>query len=314
MSDRLEQIRRRNRQSVVHGDAPGRPESEFRAIDRVEGAVGQRHRDVDHAAAERTFLHRIAHAVLDGRNPLFGNDPAGNPVFEYEALTTRQRAQFDDDVAVLAMAARLLLVPPALGSALAHRLADGEGRLTGFHREAITALQPFERQVDVLLVDAAQQRLMRIVERLPRQTGVFLEQLVERGGEPHLVLVVLDRDGDRVIRLASFPMIARGGRRADAEAVTGLDLIRLGDADDITGPGLLEALRGAALQREQRAGTLSLPRCGRQLGTFRQRRPEHAADGEAADRRFIADLENLDHGSVDTEPLGGLGGRGGIVA
>ena len=126
--------------------------------------------------------------------------------------------------------------------------------------------------------------------------------------------MVLDRDGDRVIRPARFPLAARCRCSADAEAIARFDLIRLGDADHVAGFGLLEALGGTALQREQRAGPLGLARRRRQFGAFGQGCTEHATDGEAANGGFVAHLEYLDRGSVDTKPLGGLSGRGGIVA
>ncbi len=121
-------------------------------------------------------------------------------------------------------------------------------------------------------------------------------------------------DADGIVGLASLVRQARGGRRAaDAEAVAGLDLVGLGDTDHVAGPGLLEALAGAALQREQRAGALRQPRSRRQFRAFGQGGAEHAGDGEATDRSLVAHLEHLDRRRVDTEPFGGLGGRGRIV-
>jgi hypothetical protein len=53
--------------------------------------------------------------MLDRRDPLAGHGAAGDLVVELETLAARQRLDLDDDVAELAVAARLLLVAARLG-------------------------------------------------------------------------------------------------------------------------------------------------------------------------------------------------------
>ena len=82
-------------------------------IDRVIGAVDQRHRDVDHREAERAVLERVDDALLDRRDVIARHHAAGDLVLELEAGAARQRLDVEHDVAELAVAAGLLLVAAA---------------------------------------------------------------------------------------------------------------------------------------------------------------------------------------------------------
>ena len=78
-------------------------------------AVDQRDGDVhDREATKRPFLQRILHALLDRRDVLLGNGPAVDLLVELEAFAASQRPHLDDDVAELAVAARLLFVAAML--------------------------------------------------------------------------------------------------------------------------------------------------------------------------------------------------------
>ena len=139
---RLEQMRLGRGQRFLHRDPPGEAERELRAVDAVIAAVDQRDRAVDHLEAERAFVHRFAHAFLDRRNPLLGNRAAVDPLLELEALAARQRLHFDDHVAELAVAARLLLVAALLGDRLADQFAIADRRRVALHLDSVAALQP----------------------------------------------------------------------------------------------------------------------------------------------------------------------------
>ena len=112
--DRLEQHRLALRQAFGDADAAGGPERHVGGIDRVIGAVDQRHRDIDHRKAERPVLECVDHAFLDRRDVVARHHAAGDLVLEREAGAARQRLDVEHDVAELAVAARLLLVPAAL--------------------------------------------------------------------------------------------------------------------------------------------------------------------------------------------------------
>ena len=108
----------------AHGDARRRLERHFGGVDVVIGAVRQIDGEVDDREAERSLHHPVADALLDRRNILLGHDAAGDRVGEGEACAARQRLDLDDDVAELAVAARLLLVAAADLHRLADRLLD----------------------------------------------------------------------------------------------------------------------------------------------------------------------------------------------
>jgi hypothetical protein len=97
----------------------------------------------------------------------------------------------DHHVAELAMAARLLLVPPAHFDALADRLLVGDEARLALDRDAVFALQPLGCHPQVHLALAQQQHLMRVLVHLEPQRGVLLHQLGECRCQLHLVLAVL---------------------------------------------------------------------------------------------------------------------------
>ena len=76
------------------------------AVRKIDG-------EIDDRKAERTVHHLLLHAGLDGRNVLLRHDAAGDRIGERKSRAARQRLDLDDDVAELAVAARLLLVPAA---------------------------------------------------------------------------------------------------------------------------------------------------------------------------------------------------------
>src|SRR3546814_21161184 len=125
----LQQVRRGGFQRLAHRDPAGGPEGQLRAVDAVIAAVDQRHCYVDHGKAQRSLLHRIPDALLDGGNILPGHRSAMDALVELEAFAATQRLPLDDNIAELTLAAGLLLVPPALGAALANHFLLADRRL-----------------------------------------------------------------------------------------------------------------------------------------------------------------------------------------
>src|SRR6476661_1027193 len=140
--DRLEQYRLALRQSIVDREPTGELKRHVGGIDRVIGAVDQLRRDVDHREAERTVLERVDDAFLHRRNVVAGHDAALDLLAEAEARSARQRLDVENDVTVLAVAARLLLVATALHDALLDGLAITHRRLVRDGGNAETIGQP----------------------------------------------------------------------------------------------------------------------------------------------------------------------------
>src|SRR5690349_6977042 len=143
------------------------------AVDQANGAIDDRE-------TQWPPGHRLAHAFLDGRDPLFGHRPAVDLLLEVEALATAQRTDFDDHVAELAMPARLLLV----AAMLTHRLADGfaiaNRRRVALHLDAIAALQPCQHGIEMFVVHAAKANLVGGVVMLDDEAGILLDEALQR--------------------------------------------------------------------------------------------------------------------------------------
>ena len=189
----------RGGERFLHRDPPGEPERELGAVDAVIAAVDQGHRAIDHLEAERALAHRFAHAFLDRRDPLLGHGAAVDLLLEHEARAARQGLHFDDHVAELAVAARLLLVAALLGDRLADRFAVADRRRVALHLDAVAALQAREHGVEMLVVDAAQADFVIGVVMLDDQRRIFLAQPLQRAGQLDVVLAVGGLDRDRAV-------------------------------------------------------------------------------------------------------------------
>ncbi len=151
---------------------------------------------------------------------------AGDLVVEPEAAAARQRLDVEHHVAELAVPARLLLVPAAHLDALLDRLLVGQLPRLGFRLHAVLALQPLERHAQVHLALAPQHHLVRVLGVLEPERGVLLHQPGQRARQLHLVLAVLDADGDAV---DGFGRLGRLDLRAAAllgrQRLAGVDLL-----------------------------------------------------------------------------------------
>src|SRR5580700_344295 len=108
------------------------------------GAVLQLHRHVDHREAERTAIERILHAGLDRGEILARHGAAMDRFGKGKAVASPARLHVDDNVAELAMAARLLLVPAADGDGVLDGFTVGDERLPRFRRHAETRAEALE--------------------------------------------------------------------------------------------------------------------------------------------------------------------------
>src|SRR3546814_19298968 len=102
----------------------------------------------------------------------------------------------------------------------------------------------------MLVADAPQPRLMERLVLVPVERRVFLDQLVERGGQADIVLSVTRRDGQHII--ARGPLdVGRGGRLARTPPLAGADFLSLADGDTSSGLGLAALPRLSALHPPQ---------------------------------------------------------------
>jgi len=176
---RFEQMRRRRCKGLLHRNSAGQAERKLGAVDAMIAAIDQSHCAIDDLEAERSLHHRLADAVLDGRYPLLGYRSAVDLLFEYEAVAPVQRTDLDDDVAELAMAARLLLVAAVLPDRFADRFAIADRRRVGFYLDTVPALKLGKHRVEVLVVDAAQPDFMIGLVMLDDEAPVFFREPME---------------------------------------------------------------------------------------------------------------------------------------
>src|SRR5581483_553650 len=145
---------------LLHRDPASKAEGKLGAVDAMIATVDKCDGAVDHLEPERALRHRFNDAFLDGRYPLPRHSAAMDLLFEHEAGAAGQRLHLDDDIAELAVAARLLLVAALLSHRFADRFAVADARLVALHLDSVAPFQPGEHGVEMLVIDSAQSDLM----------------------------------------------------------------------------------------------------------------------------------------------------------
>src|SRR2546425_13291265 len=125
-------------------------------------------------AANRAVRQPLLASALDRRDVLPRDPPAYDLVHELEPRPPRQWRDPDPAVAVLAAAARLLLVfALPLGTRL-ERLAVRDLRLPDHGMHAELAGQPSDDDLEVALPQPADQRLPQLAVELVLKRGILL--------------------------------------------------------------------------------------------------------------------------------------------
>src|SRR6266700_6756096 len=179
------------------------------------------------------------------------------------------------------MPARLFLVPAVLPHRFPDRLAIADHRRMRRHLDSVTAFQPREHRVQMLVVDAAQADLVIGVIVLDDEAGILLGQPLQRARQLDVVLAVGGLNGDRTIARWIFDL---DGRRqlARAEPFPGLDGFDLGDRHNVAVAGLADLLRLFALDLEQRADAGVLAILGLEVRALADRAAERARQSKPA--------------------------------
>ena len=112
---------------------------------------------------------------------MFWDCSAGDAIIEFEAFAARQGAHLDNDIAVLAVPARLLLVAAALVDSGTDRLLVRNLRRARVNFNAVAPFELGDSDQEMLIINPAQQRGMAQIVMPPFKRLIFLGELVERG-------------------------------------------------------------------------------------------------------------------------------------
>src|SRR4029077_10410995 len=116
---------------------------------------------------------------------------------ELEALATRQRLDLQHNVAELAVAAGLLLVPAALADLLANGLLIADRRRMRFDVDAETVAQALQRDPQMHLALPPQYDVVGALVLDHGQRRIFLVEPQQRLAEFHVILAIGCRDRNR---------------------------------------------------------------------------------------------------------------------
>ncbi|OQA41604.1 MAG: hypothetical protein BWY52_02509 [Chloroflexi bacterium ADurb.Bin325] len=223
----------------------------------MERPTEQRRLDIDHrVAGQHPVVHRLPDALADRGDELLGDRAAHDLIHELEALAALLRLQLQDDVGILAAAARLpdeaLLDLRLAGDGLAIRhLRPAD---VGLHAEP--AQHPVDQHLQVQLAHPAQHGLAGLLVHAHPEGGILLGQPLQRVGE--LVLVGLGlrlhRDGDHRLRKFDGLQHDRPGRVA--ERLAGESLLDAQDGADIARANLGDVLALLGVDLHQPADAL----------------------------------------------------------
>ena len=234
--DGLEQRRPRLFHGLLERQRAGNLESDIRRIHVVIFAIVENGPEIRHGKSREVAARGgIANALLDRRNPVFGDRPAENIVDELDALAALDRLHLDAAHAELAVAARLFFVLAFGVSLAANRFAVGNlGRLQR-EIDIVALLKLGNDDLDVLLAGAGKQEFFRLRVARKTQRAVFFENFVNGHADLVFVRAALGLNGksDGRLRQACRRVINRRGLVPECFARG--RFLQLGDGTDVAG-------------------------------------------------------------------------------
>ena len=258
-------------------------------------AVEARHPDIDDRIAERAArLGRLHDALLDGRDVLARDHATDDLVDELDARTALGRLDAQARDRELTVATALLLELPFRFGRSRDRLAVRDLDVFALDLDAELARQLLERDRQVRLAHAAEQRLVGLRVALDAHDRILGLQAVQRVRE--LVLVGLglgvDRDGEHRVGEREV-----GGVDLDTlgrEHVAGREVVELGHCGDVARRDLRDGVLLLAAHREQLVHALVGVRAHVHEHVVVLHRPlQHLEEVHVADVRVDDRLEHL---------------------
>ena len=246
-------------------------------------------------AGERARGEHRLHALLHGGNERRGDGAALHRVDELEAAATRQRLDLEVDLAELAGAAGLLLVPVVPFGRGGDGLAIRDARRARGDFELELARHALQHRAQVQVAQAPQHGLVQ-VGLLELQRRVLGDHAGEHVGDAALVAAPLGLDRDAVHRRRELErlhvdlvLVVRVVQHA-----VELDLVDLGHGRQVARHRAVDLDVLASLQHEQVADLERLAAVAdEELRVLRDRALVHAEDAELADERVHHDLEHV---------------------
>ena len=207
---------------------------------------------VDDGEAERAArLRGFGDTLFDGGDVLAGDDAADDLVDELDAGSALGRLDPQPRDGELPVTTALLLHLAFGFGFAADGLAVRDAYLFALDFDAEFPRQALERDGEVGLAHAAEQRLMRLGVALDPEHRVFLLQPVQRVGELVLVGLGLGVDRHREQRFRERERLDLRRRALGREHVTGREVVELGDRGDVTGRDLLDRVLFLAAHGEE---------------------------------------------------------------
>src|SRR5258708_775634 len=292
--DRLEQVQPRPLGAVLERERARDFERLRRGVDLVVRAVVELDLDVDDGVArEHAAVHRLADALLDGRNELLRDGAADDLVLEDEARPALARLEPDEHVAVLAAPAGLLGVLVLGVDLLRDALAIRDFGLADVRLDLELAPQAVDDDFEVELAHAGDDRLRGffVGERAKRR--IFVGELLQRDAELLDVDLGLRLDGDRDDRLGEDHLLEDDRLVLLVEGVAGARVAQADGRVDVAGVALGELFALVRVHAQDASDALSLR--SRRVHHHRaalELARVHAEEGQVA-VRIVDDLERV---------------------
>src|SRR5690606_31809958 len=160
LHDRLQQDRIGLVETVLETHRTGDLEGHLVGVDFVVRTVNQTNLDVDHrVSCHRSTGHRFANALVDRWYIFLRHRTADRLVDELVTGATIPRLDLENDMAVLALAARLTHKLAFLPDRLANRLAIGDLRLADVRFDIELATHAVDEDVEMQLTHTGNDRL-----------------------------------------------------------------------------------------------------------------------------------------------------------
>ncbi len=224
------------------------------------GAVEQDRPDInDRETGQDPVFQGLFDSLIDRRDVLTGNAPAGDLVDELVAAAGPGRFQTDDDVPVLALTAGLAdVLALDLGNGSLDGLPVGHLRFADVGPHFELAEEAIDFDLEVKLAHAGNDGLAGFLVGSNQESRIFFVEPVERLGQLLLVGLGLGLDGDLDNRGREGHRFELNRMARIGQGVAGGCVLEADPGDDVTGEDRIDVLAMVRMHSQQAAEPLLL--------------------------------------------------------
>ena len=213
-------------------------------------------------AGKNTLFERGLEALLNCGPVFLWNVTTDNGRLELETFTRLKRSKSVVDFSELTGTTRLFLVGVAIGNLLGDSLTVSNLWSAYIHLNFMSPLQDIDFNIEVKLTHSFKNGLTGIKIGFNTERGVFLNHLTQSITKLLGIRLINRRDGERDHGIREHHWFESGRLILGAKSVTGLDVLKSDQGDNVTRLGAIEFGPIVSVHLNDAANTLGFPSKG----------------------------------------------------